>query len=119
MSIYTLSAAGESPDTEICEDILLNVNQNDDKLLYYNQMMTANPVPLEDDLEDAYRIQPKCRQWMMPMIYDFSNDPSSRKVLTISTYTLFSHIGLMQSYSIWVVYQHFGFRNISNPIILL
>jgi hypothetical protein len=25
----------------------------------------------------------------------------------------------MQSYSIWVVFQHFGFRNISNPIILL
>jgi hypothetical protein len=33
--------------------ILLNDNQDDDKLLYYNQMMTADPVPLEDDLEDA------------------------------------------------------------------
>jgi hypothetical protein len=51
--IATLSAAGKLPDTEICEDILLNVNQDDDMLLYYNQMMTADPVPLEDDLEDA------------------------------------------------------------------
>jgi hypothetical protein len=74
----TLSAAGESPDTEICEDILLNVNQDDDKLLYYNRMMTADPVPLEDDPEDAYRIQPKYRQWMTPVIYDFSNDPSNK-----------------------------------------
>ena len=57
---------------EICEYLLLNPNQNPDALLYYNRMLTAEPV----DEADKYLITPKKRQYITPKKYDFSNDPN-------------------------------------------
>lgn len=31
-------------DTQICSDFLINEDQNADKLLYYNRVLTADPV---------------------------------------------------------------------------
>lgn len=60
------------------------------------RMMTAEPVPLADDPDDAYRISPKYRQWITPPSYDFSSDLDN---------------------NIWVVY--FGFRNVGNGLLRL
>jgi hypothetical protein len=57
-------------ETEICEDILLNVNQNPDKLLYYNRMMTADP--LVD--KEKYQVTPDTSEYTTPVKYNFSQD---------------------------------------------
>lgn len=56
--------------TEICDYLLLNPNQNPEALLYYNRVLTAEPY----EESDKYKITPDNRYYKLPKKYDFTND---------------------------------------------
>lgn len=69
----------DSPyEYEICSDILLNPEQNPDKLLYYNRVLTADPV---DDTY-KYRIEhPEGIPYRAPAKYDFRSNPNAEVLI--------------------------------------
>ena len=61
-------------ETQICTNILLNPDQDPDKLLYYNRVLTAEP----SNIKEKYKKIPKRgSHYQVPARYDFSNDPNA------------------------------------------
>lgn len=56
---------------EICSDILLNPDQDPDKLLYYNRILTADPV---DDFYKYKISHPPGLTYRAPAKYNFRNN---------------------------------------------
>jgi hypothetical protein len=64
--------------TQICSDILLNLDSEPDKLLYYNRIMTAEPL----DPAHKYRIEPPAgSSFKLTKKYDFENNPDANIII--------------------------------------
>ena len=92
-----MTSSGElSHEEEICEDILLNEDQAPDKVLYYNRILTAEPLDKPEDSSDKYKMMPTYGHYVLPPKYDFSDDASN---------------------NVWIV--HFGIQAMGNPLLYL
>ena len=68
---------GDKADTQICKNILINPNNNGDKLMYYNRVVTAELKNPKRDSDNYLIRAPDDSTFQTPARYDFSNDPDA------------------------------------------
>ena len=82
----------DTRQTQICKNILINPNNNGDKLMYYNRVIAAELKNPKRESDNYLIRSPDDSKYQAPPRYDFSNDPDANVSLSFFSCSMTQNI---------------------------